>query len=497
LKGKRPRLEYFLEQREIQLYSRERFIRRTSRKNPLVTVDYSLFLDENHKFKKAILPLVKQTIEQNQLKVYFVMVSWWGRGDQARWTGSHLLNALKRFEKMGLCEVFLSYQEGDQNPSSLCRWSRRRGLEIFFVDRYRLANRRSKKVIIDARVSGKAENVIKCIKLIEQKTRKLGLSPKNVLVIFVDDDYTQYHWLNYFLLFAPWVLSYAKRTKDLAIDQTIRKIKRVSFIKSGSPRIILPYEIQGRIVSGQIKPMTYLDVSRAILDLAATQQRFGLDSEGKGLDELASLLRKIKRRGQIYAPKNKRLFLGEDLNAQLENVWREYIYRGGRVTQRLEGIFRHLIHKTHCRWLRQFTFLLHGDQGAPLDSWLQFSPFGGYALEISLLMQAVCDKAFEQHQILNITGLPHSHQRSKDLAIWHMLDSILLAFDLLRVLYKDLSVRDFLSVYGYQRHFPMLDRYGNIVDHRPRYGGLKGYPPMRNLDIEPSSDGIPDSHSNI
>ena len=431
-----------------------------------------------------MLPLVKQAIKENDLKIFFVMVSWWGRGDQAHWTGSYLLNTLRRFEKQGFCEVLLSYQEGDQKPSSLCQWTRKRGLDIFYVDRYRLVSRREEDIIIDTRVSGKAENVIKSIKLIEQKTKKLGLSPKKVLVIFVDDDYTQYHWLNYFLLFAPWALSFAKRTKDKAIDQTIKKIKRVSFIKSGSPRIILPYEIQGRIVNGDIKPMTYLDVTRAIINLAATHQRFGMDHEKEEMDELESLLLKIKKKGQIYAPKNKMHFLGERLNDRLENVWREYIYRGGRVTQRLEGIFRHLIHKTHCRWLRQFTFLLHGDQGAPLDSWLQFSPFGGYALEVSLLMQAVCDNAFEHHQALNITGLPHSHQRSKDLAIWHMLDSILLAFDLLRVLYKDLSVRDFLSVYGYKRQFPMLDRYGNIIDHQPRYGGLRIYPPLKTLKIQ-------------
>jgi hypothetical protein len=435
-------------------------------------------------FKKNILPQVKQAIEQNDLKVYFVMVSWWGRGDQARWTGSHLLNTLKRFERQGLCEVFLSYQEGDQKPSSLCQWSRKRGLDIFYADRYRLVSPKEKKVIIDTRVPGKAENVIKGLKLIERKTKKLGLSPKRVLVVFVDDDYTQYHWLNYFLLFAPWALSFAKRTNDPAIDKTINKIKRVSFIKSGSPRIILPYEIQGKIVNGQIKPMTYLDVTNAILELAATHQRFGLGNEKKELDEMVSLLKKIKKKGQVFAPQNKWHFLGDKLNARLERIWQEYIYRGGRVTQRLEGIFRHLIHKSHCRWLRQFTFLLHGDQGAPLDSWLQFSPFGGYALEVSLLMQSVCDKAFEQHQVLNITGLPHSHQRSKDLAIWHMLDNILLAFDLLRVLYKDLSVRDFLSVYGYKRHFPMLDRYGNIIDHQPQYGGLKIYPPLKTLSVE-------------
>lgn len=482
--GKRPRLDQFLQQKEIRLYSRERYIKRTSRKNPLVSVDYSLFLDENLKFKKELFPLVKQAIDKNDLRIYFVMVSWWGRGDQARWTGSHLLSTLKRFEKQGLCQVFLSYQEGDQKPSSLCRWSRSRGIEIFYVDRYRLLSRPDKEVIIDSRVPGKAENVIKSVKLIERKARDLGLSPEKVLVIFVDDDYTQYHWLNYFLLFAPWVLSFAPKSKDRVIDQTVKKIKQVSFIKSGSPRIILPYEIQDKIISGQIKPMTYLDVTRAIIDLAAAHRRFDQGREKNDLDELASRLMKIKKRGQVYAPGNRRRLLGEGPNAQLESVWREYIYRGGRVTQRLEGIFRHLIHKTHCRWLRQFTFLLHGDQGAPLDSWLEFSPFGGYALEVSLLMQSMCDKSFEQHQSLNIRGLPHSHQRSKDLAIWHMMDNILLSFDLIRVLYKDLSVRDFLSVYGHRRHFPMLDRYGNIVEHEPRYGGLKIYPPLKALALD-------------
>jgi len=484
LKGKRPRLEQFLQQKEIQLYSRERFIRRTSRTNPLIAVDYSIFLDKDQKIKKQLFPIVRETIQHHGLKVCFVMVSWWGRGDQARWTGGHLLNTLKKFEKQGFCDVYLSYQEGDQKPSSLCRWSQRQNIEIFYVDRYRLIAPPDNHVVIDSCVPGKAENVIKSIKLIERKTREKRVSPRKVLIIFVDDDYTQYHWLNYFLLFAPWVLSFAKRTKDPAIDQTIRKIKRISFIKSGSPRIILPYEIQGKIINGKVKPMDYLGVTQAIVDLATVHQRFGLDNEKKGFDELALLLQKIRKMGQIYAPKSKVLFLGEWLNGRLESVWREYIYRGGRVTQRLEGIFRHLIHKTHCRWLRQFTFLLHGDQGAPLDSWLQFSPFGGYALEISLLMQSVCDKAFEQHQVLNITGMPHSHQRSKDLAIWHMLDNILLAFDLLRVLYKDLSVRDFLSVYGHQRQFPMLDRYGNIIKHQPQYGGLKIYPPLKTLKIE-------------
>lgn len=484
MKGKRPRLEQFLKQRDIQLHTRERFVRRSSRKNPLINVDFSVFLDENQRFKKFLFPMVKDIIQQHNLKVYFVMVSWWGRGDQALWTGSHLLNTLREFEKKGLCEIFLSYQEGKFEPSSLCRWCQRRKLETFFVDRFQLVSRQSKKVVVPHGIPGKAENVIKSIKLIEKKTKQRGISPKKILVIFVDDDYTQYHWLNYFLLFAPWVLSFAGKTKDKAIDQTIGKLKNVSFIKSGSPRIILPYELQGKIVKGQVDPLDYLGITRAILDLASKHRRYGEDNMGDEIVELGSLLQMIKRKGQVYAPKNKAHFLGERLNDRLESLWREYIYRGGRVTQRLEGILRHLIHKSSCRWLRQFTFLLHGDQGAPLESWLEFSPFSGYALEVSLLMEAVCDKAFEHHQILNIASLPHSHQRSKDLAIWQMFDNILLAFDLLRVLYKNMSLRNFLSMYGTQRHIPMLDRFGNIIEHQPLYGGLRIYPPLKTLVVE-------------
>jgi len=102
MKGKRPRLEQFLKQRDIRLYSKERFIRRTSRKNPLIRLDYAIFLDENQRFKKHLFPMVKDIIQQHNLKVYFVMVSWWGRGDHALWTGSHLLKTLREFEKKGL-----------------------------------------------------------------------------------------------------------------------------------------------------------------------------------------------------------------------------------------------------------------------------------------------------------------------------------------------------------------------------------------------------------
>jgi len=484
LKKRISKLDQFFGQIGVNIHSRESFVKRTSRKKPLISIDYSIFLDGNHRIKKILFPLLKEIIQKHNLKIYFVMVSWWGRGDSARWTGGALFDTLRKFQKEGLCEVYLSYQEGDLEPSSLCQWCQKKKVGIFYVDRYKLFSSKEKEVIVPKFAPGKAENVMKAVKLIEQKIKKEGGPPDKSLVIFLDDDYTQYHWLNYFLLFAPWVLSFGRKINDPEIDQVLARIKRVSFIKSGCPRIILPFEIQEKIVDGTIKPLDYLEVTQAIIHLASTHQRFGLTKEKVDINELISALEKIKRKGHIYTPRNRAHFLGNALNERLDSIWREYIYRGGRVTQRLEGIFRHLSRKNRYRWLRQFTYLLHGDQGATLDSWLEFSLASGYALEISLLMQAICDRAFQDHQILNIIGLPHSHQRSKELAIWNMLDSILLAFDLLRVLYRDLSVRDFLSLHKYQQHYPMLDRYGDVITHQPQYKGLKIYPPLKNLIIE-------------
>jgi hypothetical protein len=448
-----------------------------------VQIDYSLFLDNRHHFDPYFFELVKDRMRRFKLKVYFVMVSWWGRGDKANWTGRHLLKTLLGFQREGLCEVLLSYQEGDRSPSDLYTWCRRKGIEVLCVDRYRLVSRSSEEVVPKG-VPGKAENVIKGIKLIEGRIKNLGVSARKTLVIFVDDDYTQFHWINYFMMFAPWVLSFGKDSGAPAVNANIARIQRVGFIKSGSPRIILPYELQDAIVSGGIKPMDYLGVTLAVLDLASAHSYQGSASAGSEIEGLRTQLKRIQRRKQIFTPRNRAEILGDELNERLDILWRENIYRGGRVTQQLEGILRYLSYKSHCRWLRQLTFILHGDQGAPLDAWLKFSPFGGYALEISLLMQAMCDKAFEDHQILNIIGLPHSHQRSKELAIWRMLDTILLTFDLTRVLYKDLALNRFLSVYGYKRQFPMLDRYGDIIQHSPEYGGLKIYPPLKLLKIE-------------
>jgi len=481
---KKSSFEKFLTQMEIQVHSREIFVKKISKRNPLTSFDYSIFLDEEQRVKKNIFPLIKDTISQFNLKIYFVMVSWWGRGDLAMWTGSDLLATLKNFEKQELCEVFLSYQEGDIGPSNLCEWCKKHKIQVIYADQYQLISKEKGEVVVPRKAPGKTENVIKALKFIDQIVSKEGHAPEKVLVIFVDDDYTQYHWINYLLILASWVFSFVGETGDREIDEVIKKIKRISFIKSGSPRIILPYELQEQLVHGGLKVMDYLDVTLAIVDLALAHQRFGMLVEKNEIDDLILALQKIKKSKQIYSPRNRAYFLDDKLNKILEEIWRQYIYRGGRVTQRLEGIFRYLSHYSHYRWLRQFTFLLHGDQGAPLNAWLEFSPFSGYALEISLLLQAVWGKAFQNHQVINAVGLPHSHQRSKDLAIWNMLDTILLAIDLSRVFYGDLSEKNFLSLYKRQQFYPMLDRFGEVIKHQPQYRGLKIYPPLKNLTIE-------------
>lgn len=474
----------FLSEKGIKIYSRDRFVKRESRKNPVTSIDYSLFLDKEQKVKSFLLPLVRETIHRLELKIYFVMLSWWGRGDQALWTGSDLLKTLLNLRRDGMCEILLSYQAGDYGYTRLCEWCQKRRIEILDVDKYQLLTTKGKEVVVEKKSPGKAENMMKALKLINKRVEKNSFNPQKVLVIFIDDDYTQYHWINYFLLFAPWVFSLTKKTGDKQLDQLLSRIKRrVCFIKSGSPRIILPYEIQEQIVHGGLKVMDYLDVTLAIIDLALAHQRFSLIGDKK-IDQLISALKKIRAKKQVYAPQNRDYFLGDSNKQLLEKIWREYVYRGGRVTQRLEGIFRRLSHKNQYRWLSQFTYLLHGDQGAPLDAWLRFSPFGGYAIEVSLLFQAIWDRAFQDSQILNVISLPHSHQRSKELDIWNMLDSILLALDLSRVLYGDLSVNNFLSVYKFQQPYPVVDRFGGFINYQPQYKELTIYPPLKDLRLE-------------
>lgn len=475
-------LDKFLSSMDVEIHNKDRFCRRKSTSNPVVHIDYSIFLDENHKVKENLLSLAEKTIREHDLRIYFIMLSWWGRGDQAEWTGKNLFENLMKFQKRGMCRLVLSYQAGGAPPSSLCRWCRRKKIPVLDVDSCSLVSKKG-KIVIPEKAPGKAENMIKALKIIQQIEHKEKTPPEKVLILFLDDDYTQFHWLNYFMLFAPWVFSFLSKTGDSRLDNILKKVNKIGFIKSGSPRIILPYEIQDRIVRGLWKPLDYLGVSLAVVELAFSHQRFRSEEERKGIEELMVVLKNIRQSNKVFSPKTKLDLLGEDNNRMLEKIWREYIYRGGRVTQRLEAIFRYLSGRKHCRWLREFTFLLHGDQGAPLKTWLEFSPFSGYSLEISLLMQTVCDKNFEDYKVLNILGLPHSHQRSKELDIWNMLDTILFALDLSRVLYKDLSFKSLVSVYGFKQYYPMLDRFGDVTIHNPQPQRLKVYPPLKIMEI--------------
>ena len=124
------------------------------------------------------------------------MVSWWGRGNLAKWTGSNLLTVLKNFQNEGYCEVLLSYQEGDFGPSSLCRWCRKKKIDVIYADQYQLILEKNGEVVVPKKAPGKTENVIKALKYIEQMAMKDGSEFEKVAVFFIDDDYTQYHWLN-------------------------------------------------------------------------------------------------------------------------------------------------------------------------------------------------------------------------------------------------------------------------------------------------------------
>lgn len=479
------KLKEFFQEKGTNFYPRGTdFKKRTLWQNPIINVGVRPFLDEQQRFKKFLLPFVKEVINENELKIYFVMVSWWGRKDRAFRTGGYLLNDLiNRFQKQGLGKVFLSYQKGTKEVfSKLYKWCERKGVPVLDVDDCQLSYGR--KVIIPKAAPGKAENVIKAIKLIEQKCEKKKLSPQKILIIFIDDDYTQYHWLNYFLLFAPWVLSFSKdKTKDKNIDALIDKLSKLGLIKSGSPRIILPYECQDLVVHGGLDPMDYLELTLFVLDSALVRRAQADLSDTEDIDNLISILKETKQTEQIYSPHNRNYYL-KNLDEKLERIWRQYIFEGGRVTQQLGTIFYYNAHKLIFRWLKRFTYLLHGDQGASLEFWRKVPLiFSGYGIEISLLYQALFDKSLQKYQILNVEGLPHSHQRSKDLDIRQMTDVILFCLDVLRLIYGDIAIKEVLAKYGPARTFNIPTRFGDVIKHQPKIRGLNIYPSLKKLRI--------------
>lgn len=477
----------FLKKNNIVVFSEEEYFkRRALERNPVINVHMLDFLDKNQRLKKKIAYLVKEGVEKLGLKIYFVMVSWWGRGDQATYTGSFLLQTLLKFQKQGLVKCYLSYQRGkDKDPSGLYKWCRKKKIPILDVDDYEVV--KGDEVIIPKFASGKTENVIKALLLIDQEIKKQGIDPEKVFIVFVDDDYTHFHWLNYWLMFAIWVLSFFDKTSDKQIDRLLRKIRKISFVKSGSPRLNLPYELQERIMDGSLAPLDYLGVAFSIIDLALSHERFfGYENRKKEIRQLISVLTKLKKKKDIiFSPYNLDYFLTSDQIELLRTFWEHYISVGGRVTFRLKSLYFYLRDDPYFRWMEKFTYNLHGDQGAPLTVWKKLCLIQGYGLEIAVLYQLLSDEKFKGQQIINVITLPHSHQRQKDLAVLQMRDDIYLGLDLLRVLYRRLSMFRFLEKYKITYWQQVVDKFGLVFEREAKHENLLLFPPLEKMKINP------------
>jgi len=133
------------------------------------------------------------------------------------------------------------------------------------------------------------------------------------------------------------------------------------------------------------------------------------------------------------------------------NLIKKYLQRkvrlGGRVTSLLTTLLLRYSEDPLLLWLSKFTYLLHGDQGASLSHWLNLSFGRGYAIEISLLIQVLLDRRFQDLKVINVISNPHIHQSQQDVNVDLMRDAILSSLDLFRLLYGEITPLDFAKRY--------------------------------------------------
>jgi len=411
----------------------------------------------------ALLQLVTDTIKKNDLKIYFGMLSYQGRGDDALYSGFNVFDLLKPYqEDLGL-KFFLGYQ--GKYETTLCKKLREMGVTVFLNDRIQLDDSRG-EIVVPCNEPGKAANCVKSIKLIQREVEQLGWDDKKTMVVFVDDDYIMQDAVNFLMLFIPWVLSFAspQMSKEKGLQRLIAQSQKVGFVKNGSPRLQFARRVLREIVYGEKEVMTYRDflvelLKREIRDLG---ESFELEERERMVEKLVRELSQVKTAIRelekvpsdvVVTPENFPSVLytfGEKTRKTsnlIKNCLQNKVGLGGRVTSLLTTLFLRHSEKPLFHWLSAFTYLLHGDQGAPLSHWLKISFGRGYAVEISLLVQFLLDDRFKDYKVINVIANPHIHQPQQDLNVARMRDTILSSLDLLELLYSEFPSPDFLRRY--------------------------------------------------
>lgn len=410
-----------------------------------------------------LIQLVTDTIRQEDLRIYFGMLSYHGRGNAALYTGLNVFESLESYRERWKLTFFLGYQ--GNRETSLCKKLKEKGISIFLNDQVQLEDKDG-NILVAYDEPGKAANCIKSLKMIQSEANKHRLNTRKTFVVFVDDDYVMQDSLTYLMMIISWVLSFVSPqiTREKELQRLIENCQKVGFVKNGSSRLQFSRQVTREIIYGEKPVMSYRDflielLKREIRELGERFEREEKKSTVEKMIKELSLMKTAIRQLEkvpsevIMTPDNFSSVLSvfEKRTQRSCKMIKELLQRkvrlGGRVTSLLTTLFLRHSEKPLLLWLSEFTYLLHGDQGMSLYSWLRMFFGRGYAIEISLLVQVLLDRQFQDYKVINIISNPHIHQSQQDMNVDRMRDTILSSLDIFRLLYGEAMPYDFLQRY--------------------------------------------------
>jgi hypothetical protein len=410
-----------------------------------------------------LVQLVTETIRQEDLRIYFGMLSYHGRGNASLYTGLNVFESLEPYRERWRIAFFLGYQ--GNRETSLCKKLRERGVSIFLNDQVQLEDKEG-NILVVYDEPGKAANCVKSLKMIQSESNKHRWNTRKTFVVFVDDDYVMQDSLTYLMMIISWVLSFVSPqiTKEKELQKLIDNCQKVGFVKNGSSRLQFSRQVTREIIYGEKPVMSYKDFLIELLkrEIREHGERFEREEKKsavekmiKDLSQMKTAIRQLEKVPSevVMTPDNfsSVLSIFEKRTQRSCKMINELLQRkvrlGGRVTNLLSTLFLRHSEDPLPLWLSEFTYLLHGDQGMSLYSWLRMFFGRGYAIEISLLVQVLLDRQFQDYKVINIISNPHIHQSQQDMNVDRMRDTILSSLDIFRLLYGEARLHDFLQRY--------------------------------------------------
>ena len=412
-------------------------------KGKIVNLSMNDFLNNEFFFNSDLEKVVSETIIKNNLKIYTGIVSYDGRDQAALTTGSNTFENLKNLEHQGLIKRFLTYQGDRNSPSPLCRYALDERIKVYFVDEVFITDKNN-KILLDKKVRGKTENILKFLLMIADEIKKEHMDPKKIFILFLDDDYTLIDERAHYILLATWVLSFVdpKRTD---VQKLITRCKGAGFVKNGGVRIHFPPYLTHKILHGEvIKNYRSLLIEAIKLDI-----EIGVASAEASKNILKGLIRKLQRLpcNLMLTPENLPFLISHTELYIIRKIMKKFFYAGGRVTKPFTRKNVHESENYLSYWLGLFTFILHGDQGTSLHNWNLLNLGQGYAFDSSVIIQFLLDENFSNQRVVDIRNTPHAHQPQEQPQVEGMEDLINLVTEALRVYYGNWDLDSFILRY--------------------------------------------------